>query len=948
MAQNTNQNNPQQQKEFNDAVNEYRSLLRNITDELGKQRSFVVDANAEYRKLDSIAKQIQNTEEGLNGLTSEQLDKLKQKAQYSLAEISNRAKQLLAQKGLNGLTNQELQIRLKSKNLSEQELALIQAHIEGYKLETEFLDIIEDKTRERIKYEEKIQSLTGATGAILDGMGGAMKGLGLGAAAQYLQVDKAKEAMQQEADAIARGEKEGGKLQVRMAGIKVLADGLKKSLFSVEAIVGFIASALLQGSKNMAAFQKQTGMSYESAYKLNTEMNAVAAGTGDAFITGEKLGKAYASLTEELGVSADILGGKALVSATNLEQRLGMSAEQSSKLTVFARLQGKDTEKVLSNATATVGAFNNQNKTAINVKAVMDDVANASKATYLNMGKNVTALTQAATKAKSLGLSLKDLETVSESLLDFESSIGNELQAQLLTGGNINLAKAREYALTGDMKGLGDEIGKQQGILNAFRKKDVVAQNAAAAALGLTREKLAEMTMQQELNTLGAENFKKQYGESAYESMKARDAAQGFGDAMEKIKSVLGSIFQAFSPLLDGIVMLLNIPFVPQLLAGAILIKTMGGGLFKMATGMGGFAKSIFGAIKNFDILNIKQSLFGKMYKGGQFLPGGGRAAAGGQRVGGLFGGATDKAADAATDAKDKIAGGSKGGFKSAMKDVAGGLKEMGAKGVVQGIINLALAGPALVIALPSIPFLLFMGKVDLKTLPANFKALAEGLSSMKDTFIGSAALAAFGIAGTIAIPSLIFLGGVAAIGAAAKVGLEMLAAGLKALGKGAAEIIIGIGILAAFNVAMIPFAYAMGLAAPYIEAFGVVITSVFTGLATLVGAVADGFIKLMEAVSIEKILPMMLLGPALVSIAAGLMAIGGAGIMAIPGIMGLTALALISPALVSLADAFGMGGESAGEAKGKADEGSMAAVEAKLTELIAVVKAGGNVLLRH
>ena len=944
MAQNTNQNNPQQQKEFNDAVNEYRSLLRNITDELGKQRSFVVDANAEYRKLDSIAKQIQNTEEGLNGLTSEQLDKLKTKAQYSLAEISNRAKQLLAQKGLNGLTNQELQIRLKSKNLSEQELALIQAHIEGYKIETEFLDIIEDKTRERIKYEEKIQSLTGATGAILDGMSGSMKGLGLGAAAQYLQVDKAKEAMQQEADAIARGEKEGGKLQVRMAGIKVLADGLKKSLFSVEAIVAFIASALLQGSKNMAAFQKQTGMSYESAYKLNTEMNAVAAGTGDAFITGEKLGKAYASLTEELGVSADILGGKALVSATNLEQRLGMSAEQSSKLTVFARLQGKDTEKVLGNATATVGAFNNQNKTAINVKAVMDDVANASKATYLNMGKNVTALTQAATKAKSLGLSLKDLETVSESLLDFESSIASELEAQLLTGGNINLAKAREYALTGDMKGLGDEIGKQQGILNAFRKKDVVAQNAAAAALGLTREKLAEMTMQQELNTLGAENFKKQYGESAYESMKARDAAQGFGDAMEKIKSVLGSIFQAFSPLLDGVVMLLNIPFVPQLLAGAILIKTMGGGLFKMATGMGGFAKSIFGAIKNFDILNIKQSLFGKMYKGGQFLPGGGRAAAGGQRVGGLLGGATDKAADAATGAKDKIAGGSKGGFKSAMKDVAGGLEAMGAKGVLQGVFNLAMAGPALVIALPSIPFLLFMGKVDLKSLPSNFTALATGLNAMSGTFMGSLALAAFGVAGLVAIPSLIFLGGIALVGAAASTGLGALAAGLTALGTAAATGLpfLGIALIAAMGLAMIPFGIALGFAAPAIEAFGTVITSVFAGLATLVGAVAEGFVTMMGAVTMENILPMMLLGPALFGIAAGLAAIALAGPMAIPALIAVTGLAAVVGGVAAI---FG-GGDSVGEAKGKSEEGSMAAVEAKLTELIAVVRAGGNVYL--
>jgi hypothetical protein len=84
----------------------------------------------------------------------------------------------------------------------------------------------------------------------------------------------------------------------------------------------------------------------------------------------------------------------------------------------------------------------------------------------------------------------------------------------------------------------------------------------------------------------------------------------------------------------------------------------------------------------------------------------------------------------------------------------------------------------------------------------------------------------------------------------------------------------------------------------------------------------------------------------ALVSIAAGLGAIAIAGVMAIPAIGGAVMLAAVSPALISLADAFGMGGESATEAKGKSDEGSMAAVEAKLTELIAAVKAGGNVYL--
>jgi hypothetical protein len=147
---------------------------------------------------------------------------------------------------------------------------------------------------------------------------------------------------------------------------------------------------------------------------------------------------------------------------------------------------------------------------------------------------------------------------------------------------------------------------------------------------------------------------------------------------------------------------------------------------------------------------------------------------------------------------------------------------------------------------------------------------------------------------------------------------------------------------LAAVAVGALALGAALNLAAPGIEAFGTVVTAVFAGLATLVGAVAEGFVTMMGAVTMENILPMMLLGPALFGIAAGLAAIAIAGPMAIPALIAVTGLAAVAGGVAAI---FG-GGDSVGEAKGKSEEGSMAAVEAKLTELIAVVKAGGNVYL--
>jgi len=166
-------------------------------------------------------------------------------------------------------------------------------------------------------------------------------------------------------------------------------------------------------------------------------------------------------------------------------------------------------------------------------------------------------------------------------------------------------------------------------------------------------------------------------------------------------------------------------------------------------------------------------------------------------------------------------------------------------------------------------------------------------------------------------------------------IGKGLAALGKAIMGPQAVGIAIGVGLI---SVAMIALGAALGLAAPGIKAFGTVVTAVFDGLADMITAAADGFVKIMEAVSMENILPMLLLGPALYGIAGGLLAVGLAGIQALPVLAGLGALALIATPLLQLAGVFGGGGEGGG------DETSQ--IVEKLDQLIAVVEAGGDVIM--
>ena len=100
----------------------------------------------------------------------------------------------------------------------------------------------------------------------------------------------------------------------------------------------------------------------------------------------------------------------------------------------------------------------------------------------------------------------------------------------------------------------------------------------------------------------------------------------------------------------------------------------------------------------------------------------------------------------------------------------------------------------------------------------------------------------------------------------------------------------------------------------------------------------ADGFVNIMNNVSMSKLKPLFLLGPALMSIAAGLAAISVTGLTAIPALLALGTLAAISAPLVALGGMF-EGGEDA-------SNDGFAKIEAKLDKLIATVQAGGDVYL--
>lgn len=372
-------------------------------------------------------------------------------------------------------------------------------------------------------------------------------------------------------------------IQLDKSGIAAIAlnkelNTSQKLSLAGEAAIMALAKGALQASSNAANLAKETGISSKSAYALQRDFANVAINTDKAFINSQRLNESFRDLVKETGLLSTY-GGDTLTTMTTLTKQLGLGTKEASQLSLLARTQSTDTESVLENTVSTVNAVNRQRKSAISAKAVLNDIATASKSIVVSLGMSPEILGEAATEARALGTTLEGVDKIASSLLDFESSISKELEAELLLGKEINFEQARLYALNNDMVGLTREIANNSALTESFATGNRIQQEAAAAALGMSREDLANMVYQQELLSLGQDAFIDKYGEQTYQQMQSQSAAEKFQSAMEKIQSIIGDMAITFAPIIDMVASLADNTWLAYsamaLIAGLSLTKTI-------------------------------------------------------------------------------------------------------------------------------------------------------------------------------------------------------------------------------------------------------------------------------------------------------------------------------------------------------------------------------------
>ena len=279
---------------------------------------------------------------------------------------------------------------------------------------------------------------------------------------------------------------------VMAANFSAMAETAGK--LAMTAFFGFLTKGIGSTSERMTDLTRQFNISREESMRLNRSMVDFA--NSIPGLTTKELAASFISVSNSLGVITK-LSNESARAFSNMTKNLGLSDDQANSLLLTSVSQGVELRDFNKNLAGSVSIFNATNETAVRFQDVMQDIADAGAATQLNTAKFPGGLEKAAYQARRFGMTLAGLNNASESLLSFEESISAELEAELLTGKQLNLERARAAALTGNQTMLAEELKKNIGDINDFQNQSVLAQNAQAKALGMSREELAEILMRQ-------------------------------------------------------------------------------------------------------------------------------------------------------------------------------------------------------------------------------------------------------------------------------------------------------------------------------------------------------------------------------------------------------------------------------------------------------------------
>ena len=268
--------------------------------------------------------------------------------------------------------------------------------------------------------------------------------------------------------------------------------------------IGLVVKAFNDVDSRVTSLSRNLNRSNQEAIDLTQSANKVAKSI--AGVTGRDITQAQNDFGSALKVTTP-LSNEIAANFSTLQTKLGLSVDEAAEFTKLNEALGKNSKEQTDTLIGQIELQNAQNNTSLRYQDIIKGVASTSKATLLSIEGQGKSIANVVYQASRLGLTLNQIDSTASSLLNFETSIASEMEAELLLGRQLNLDKARQATLNNDLETVTREIAKNIGTAAEFSKLNRIQQEALAGAVGMSREDLASSLIEQEAITkLGAKD----------------------------------------------------------------------------------------------------------------------------------------------------------------------------------------------------------------------------------------------------------------------------------------------------------------------------------------------------------------------------------------------------------------------------------------------------------
>jgi hypothetical protein len=488
----------------------------------------VVDAvdDIDAKVLESVGRDISRT-----------FSKLSKISDDTAGNINRIKNGLLSSKDINKqiLTLQDKQ-NLATDKIAMAKLLGVKYDEEDYQVLLKIFQIQEQRLKREGKYAELLQKATGAAGQFSEVLS-KIPVLNKFIDTKSIQTDLIKAV-------------QGGKRGFELFGVVLKNIGTAFKALALPLTMLYIADQILKADENTTKLAKSLNQSKTEAAGTQVELTAMAFASGDAYLNTNKLVEATVKLGQQLGI-ARVYSADVTTEFAKLTGQMGLAEESAAGLAKMSIILGKNSHNVTTEALGTAQALQSQAGIQLDNKQILEESGKVSGQLLANFKANPTAIAAAVTQARLLGTTLEQTKKQSESLLDFQSSIENELKAELMTGQQLNLERARAAALMGDQETVMKELANQNMNFTKFSQMNTIAQKNVAAALGLSADELSDQLATQQFINKSRSEVVALAGEEVAKRLEAQKAQDKFNNALEKLQDVLMPVLTALAFVMD-------------------------------------------------------------------------------------------------------------------------------------------------------------------------------------------------------------------------------------------------------------------------------------------------------------------------------------------------------------------------------------------------------------